>query len=208
LNQFTFCLAVAVVSAATADPLVEYISNAGWFGRGSFTDHSTLDVLPALTIGAFLGVLLVIHKVRGALRDRGVGPSHFVRASREALDVGMLPFLCRAFALQIAVLYAMETCEQYVVYGHALGATIWLGGPAPLSLGLHALVCALVAAALARTVRTCAQGALRVIAFIRTRAILVGRDTPAQCRRHATVFGRLAPLARRFGERAPPLPIV
>ena len=42
------------MAAAIADPLVEFASNAGWFGAGNFTDHSNLDVVPALFAGVAL----------------------------------------------------------------------------------------------------------------------------------------------------------
>ncbi len=35
--RWGFCAALAVISATIADPLVEFASNAGCFGRGSFT---------------------------------------------------------------------------------------------------------------------------------------------------------------------------
>src|SRR5208283_1357179 len=49
--QVLFCGTVAILAAALADPLVEFASNAGLFGGGAFTDHSMLDVLPALIAG-------------------------------------------------------------------------------------------------------------------------------------------------------------
>jgi hypothetical protein len=39
-----FCLAAALVAASITDPLVEFASNSGMFGPGSFTDHSNQDV--------------------------------------------------------------------------------------------------------------------------------------------------------------------
>jgi hypothetical protein len=202
-----FCLAVAVIAAAIADPLVEYGSNAGWLGYGSFTDRSNLDVLPALALGIGLLVLHLVFRVRAALTDPDERGSQLWRASRTALAPGIVRLLPLTFAIQIVILYCMETIEQFVVYGHTLGAMTWLGGPPLLSLSFHALVCALVASALAWGVRRCARGTLRVIGMIRACAMLLGRDAPPpRRRRDAIVFGRFAPLVCRIGERAPPLP--
>jgi hypothetical protein len=44
-------LCSAVLAAAIADPLVEFASNAGWFGPGNFTDRSNLDVGPVFALG-------------------------------------------------------------------------------------------------------------------------------------------------------------
>src|SRR5262249_25040176 len=53
-----FSLAVAVIASAIADPLLEAASNAGIFGNAHYTDHSNLDVLPALAVGL---VAVAIH---------------------------------------------------------------------------------------------------------------------------------------------------
>jgi len=207
LIRLGFCLAVAVLAAAFADPVVEYASNAGLFGRGNFTDRSNLDVLPALTIGTALVVILVILRVRVALREGAERTSKLLRASREALGSRIPGLLPLAFALQISVLYLMETAEQFVVYGHSLGPIVWIGGPPALSLGFHAVVCALVALGLARAVGTCTSGTLRVIGLIRSNTTILARDVPPpRRRREAMVFASFAPLLCRIGERAPPLP--
>src|SRR5579863_7532885 len=62
-----FCAAVAMIAAAIADPLVESASNAGWFGPGNFTDHSTWDVVPAFLVGLFFVALYLWLRVRTAL---------------------------------------------------------------------------------------------------------------------------------------------
>ncbi len=55
---------------------------------------------------------------------------NFVRDSDAALRSSIGGVMVTAFAVQVAVLYAMETIEQVVVRGHPLGGTLWLGGPA------------------------------------------------------------------------------
>ncbi|MGB6984452.1 MAG: hypothetical protein WBD74_00605, partial [Candidatus Aquilonibacter sp.] len=148
-----FTLAAAVIAAAIADPCVETVANAGWFGPGNFTDHSTLDVVPALVSGAVLIAICLAMRIRREL----------LRASGEALRADVERLLPALFATQLGVLWTMETGEQIVVAGHPLGGTIWLGGPLWFSLTVHALVGLGVALALAQTVCVCASTTARMI---------------------------------------------
>jgi len=205
--RFWFCFAVAVIAAATADPIVEFASNRGLFGPGSFTDHSYLDVLPALVAGSLLAAFLVLLRVRQALAAPGNRPPDLLRASSRALRSHLASLIPVAFGMQIAVLFSMETAEQIAVTGHRLGGTVWLGGPALVSLAAHALACALVVYALAKIVHACASATLRVIRLIR--ALTTRRRDAAP----PIVVQRRDPLClnlsyrsiRNSGERAPPL---
>jgi hypothetical protein len=67
-----FCIAAALVAASVADPLVEFASNRGVFGPGSFTDHSNRDVLPALCAGLAFGAVYVLLRARSILARRDV----------------------------------------------------------------------------------------------------------------------------------------
>jgi hypothetical protein len=205
--RFWFCLAVAVISAATVDPVVEFASNHGVFGPGNFTDHSNLDVLPALLAGAFLAALIVALRVRSALADPASRPPDLLRASSRALRSGLLRLLPMAFCMQIAVLFAMETTEQFAVAGHGLGGTIWLGGPVCLSLAAHAFACVVMAYALAKAIHACASATLRIIRFVHALVTLPTRTDPAVVtRRHDPLVRSLAHRSvRNIGERAPPL---
>lgn len=194
--RFWFCVASAVIAAAVADPVVEFASNAGWFGRGTFTDHSSLDVVPTLLCGAIFVVCYLALRVRREL----------LRASGEALraHVGrLLPFIV---ALQLVVLYAMETIEQVIVAGHPLGGTIWLGGPIWFSLSAHVLVAIAVAYGLARLACTCTRTTLHVIRRLRalaTRALHA--PAPLALRRRGMAWvRRSSPVLCRIGNRAPP----
>jgi hypothetical protein len=195
--RFWFCVASAVIAAAIADPLVESASNAGWFGGGVFTDHSSLDVLPTLLCGAILVGCYLALRVRREL----------LRASGEALrtHVGrLLPFI---LGLQLAVLYTMETTEQVIVAGHTLGGTIWLGGPVWFSLSAHALVAVVVAYGIARFARVCTHTTLRVIRRLRALATReLHAPPPLTLRRRGMAWVRCsAPVLCRIGNRAPPI---
>jgi hypothetical protein len=195
-----FTLAAAVIAAAIADPLVEAVSNAGWFGPGNFTDHSSLDVVPALVMGAMLIAICIALRIRREL----------LRASGEALraDIGrLLPAL---FATQLAVLWTMETCEQVVVAGHPLGGTVWLGGPMWFSLAVHAVIGLGVAFGVAHAICACASTTVRMIRRIRALAMRALHDpTPLALRRRGRIcLGHRAPVRCRIGNRAPPFAFV
>jgi hypothetical protein len=195
-----FTLAVAVVAAAIADPCVEAASNAGWFGPGNFTDHSYLDVIPALLSGMLLLGIYLVLRVRREL----------LRASNEALRANVGPLFPAILGLQLAVLFVMESAEQFLVYGRLLGGAVWLGGPVWFSLSVHALVGVAVAFALAYFVCACARSTVRMIRRIRALAMRALHDpAPLALRRLGRIcLAHEAPVRCRIGNRAPPFAIV
>jgi hypothetical protein len=200
-----FCLAVAAISAAIADPLVEWASNAGGFGPGNFTDHSTADVVPALLVGVLFVATHLWLRVRRALTR---GPAHdLLRASRQAIGGRVLRLLPLIFAVQMLALYCMETSEQIAVIGHPLGGTIWLGGPLLASLAVHAVACVLVAFAASNVLRALTQSAVRAVLFILAMAVRPARGVaPSELGRLWTRPSHIAFFVLcNVGERAPPL---
>jgi hypothetical protein len=202
-----FCLAAGVIAAAIADPIVEFASNAGWFGAGNFTDHSYLDVLPALFAGGAFVAVVVILRVRGALLGREAAPG-LLRASRDALRSGVAALLPVTIAIQLCALYVMETAEQVAIFGHPLGGSIWLGGPVLLSLAVHASIGVLVGFAIAWAVRALTSTTLRFIRLVRALAAFpVHGMAPIGLRAlRAIAFDLSCPVLCRIGERAPPFP--
>ncbi len=181
-----------MIAASLADPVVEFASNAGAFGSGNYTDHSNLDVLPALLAGFGL---LALYFVRRA-------PAIFSGRALCGNIVALLPAIC---ALQIAMLYLMESTEQAVVWGHPLGSSIWLGAPLPISLAIHAALAIVVLYVLVRAKRTLAATTLRFVRLV----LAIGRPLPAAPLPGAIGRTRLAFKERYFafcaiGERAPP----
>lgn len=191
--RFWFCLALAIVGAAIADPLVEFASNAGCFGRGTFTDRSTLDVVPALVAGFAVLALYVAAKARALVA--GALPSRNAAA--------LLP---ATFAMQMLALLGMETTEQLVAYGHIQGPWIWLGGPPAASLAVHAVVCVTLAFCVTRCLRRLAAATLHALHFIRRFAPCRSSETVRRARRWGDSFclRDLSPIPCRIGERAPP----
>jgi hypothetical protein len=189
-----FCLSIAVISAAIADPVVEFCSNSGLFGPGRFTDRTNLDVIPALAAGVALLALFMVRRARAILAER-------------ALPCGWFSLLPLIFGLQIATLFVMETAEQLVAFGHVIGPMTWLGGPVPASIAVHALVSIAVTVAIARSRRTLAATALRVIRLISALATFPVRGiAPVAARRFVSLsYRKLSPVLCAIGERAPPI---
>jgi len=197
-----FCIAVAVIAVAVADPLMEFASNAGVFGNGNYTDHSSADVIPALGLGVLFLVFQFFLRIRHAWSEQ-----HVMRSWSYALDSkSLLRLLPCSFAVQIFSLYAMETIEQVVTSGHALGGTIWLGGPVLASLATHAVFCLLAAFVIAGILRIFGNAALRIVRLIRTLATrpVHGPLLAFHHLRFADAFSRFFPVVCRIGERAPP----
>jgi hypothetical protein len=192
--RWGFCAAIAVISAAIADPFVEFASNAGCFGRGSFTDHSNLDVVPALLAGVALMTVYLFRKAR-------------LVVSGQAFPRGVVPLLPAIFAFQVLALYGMETAEQLIVAGHLLGPAVWLGAPPLISLTIHAAICAGVSLWFGRSLRSLAATTLLVIRLIRAIATFAVQSSAAPARRVFEVrcFKELAPVLCSIGERAPPI---
>jgi hypothetical protein len=192
--RYGFCLALAAIAAAIADPIVEFASNAGWFGHGSFTDHSNLDVVPSLLAGVGLMVIFLARRARAVLAG-------------QAFPRGIAPLFPTIFALQILTLFVMETGEQVIAWGHVLGPAVWLGGPLPASLAIHAAICIALTFWISRSVRVLAATTLRVIRLLRAIATLAVRPSPAGSLRFLYVgcFKQRSPVLCQIGERAPPI---
>jgi hypothetical protein len=201
-----FCVGVAFIAAAIADPIVEFAANARWFGPGRFTDHSNLDVLPALLAGTFLLLLYIGLRVRSEIAGPQ-WPRTLIRGCDEAFGSAFVSLVPLAYCLQILVLYFMESCEQCFVFGHLAGGVLWLGGPIVVSLLIHAVACVLVAMTATRAVKALARTTLRVLRVIRTWITLPARPPRWTIRRSREVvsFAGRFRIASGVGERAPPL---
>jgi|SRR5579872_2510434 len=201
-----FCAAVAMIAASIADPLMEGASNAGWFGPGNFTDHSNWDVVPVVMVGLVFVALHLCLRVRKAL----AGAQHFpnwLRLTADALGPSVTRLVPFIWLAQILVLYLMETTEQQVVYGHVLGGTLWLGGPAAVSLTAHAAICALVTASAARVLRAFADATVQLVQIVRALGKFPAFAAPATPLNLFDLFDlhRSVRVLCRIGERAPPV---
>jgi hypothetical protein len=134
-----FVCAAAMFAAALGDAVVEGISNANVLWHGNYTDRSSLDVLPVLLLA--VAALICAQGLSLAAQARQTGLSTrslILSTSRALMPREIMPLVPAIFGLQICVLFGMETTEQIVVYGHAFGGVLWLGGPVAMSLLIHA----------------------------------------------------------------------
>jgi hypothetical protein len=193
-TRYGFCLALAAIAAAVADPIVEFASNAGWFGHGRFTDHSNLDVVPCLLAGVALMAIYLVRRAPAVLAG-------------QAFPHGVAALLPTIFVLQILTLYVMETSEQFIAWGHVLGPAVWLGGPMPVSLAIHAAICLALTVWISRSARALAATTLRVIRLLRTIATLAVRPNGASSLRRFEVvyFKQPSPVLCQIRARAPPV---
>ncbi|HEY2554282.1 MAG TPA: hypothetical protein VGI15_03450 [Candidatus Cybelea sp.] len=189
----TLGLCAALLAAAIADPLVEFASNSGCFGPGNFTDASNLDVGPVFALGIAILVLCMVRQARKL-------------AARDSAPLPLTRLIPAIFAAQLLALFGMESTEQLILHGHLLGPQIWLGGPPPFSLAVHAAVCLAVSAWMARSARRLAETTLRVLRYFERIARLAIDVAAAVTPQPDTqrCFNDLAPILCRIGERAPP----
>ncbi len=198
--------AAAVIAAAMADPIIESLSNAGVFGPGRFTDHSTIDVIPALCVALGLVLILVVMLARGLIKESD-HPPQWVRSC--AAFVGsrslwnMLP---STYLMQMVVLFGMETLEQIATAGHPLGAMVWLGAPIAASMIIHAISCVVFTWALSRIVvssaRTIARAVRQALELLRA---LLANDAPPVAAYHVAARRFIEPYLRALHGRAPPI---
>ena len=199
-QERAFCLTVAVLAAALADPCLEFASNAGWFGAGRFTDRSMADVLPTLLSGALFLIAQLLWIFRRARAHRRLdGPL------RRPLAV-LLP---RIFILQLALLFVIESVEQRVVLGRFLGGALWLGAPVPLALAVHALFATGIAFLVATALREFARRAPALAAAVRLRhEHAIPRASGIRRRFVATLAALPDVVFGSTGERAPPISVI
>lgn len=199
-----FSLAVAVIAAAVADPLLEAASNAGAFGAGHYTDHSNLDVLPALTVGLIAIAIHLVLRVRAGMDADGETMKDRLRRWDSLLRSRAPMMLLATLATQLSVLFVMETIEQTVVAGHPFGGLIWLGAPAVIAVAVHALTCVVVFFFATGVMHELAWATLRVVKIIR--AILTRDDDASIIVTRVRVIPRkqLTPELCTAGVRAPP----
>ncbi len=193
---WVFRAAAAVTAAALVDPIVEQISNTGVFGPGPFTDRSNLDVAPALLVAIALCCAFLFVWLR--------------RCGCEVPARPLWTMLPSIFALQLGVLFVMETLEQIALFGHALGGSLWLGGPLALSMTLHLIGCGTVTCVLSWALRRSAQKIVHIVRCALEFLLRLGDSiAPRLCAQTSLLHKCIEPYLRALQGRAPPyLPAV
>jgi hypothetical protein len=133
--------AIALFAAALGDPLVETVANTGIFGRG-FVDDNHQSVVPALVAGIVLGLVLLVARFRFAAAGASTGSRDWLREVVSGLSsTSSSRHVAPIFAAQMAIVYAMESCEQLLAPGTSFHGLSWLGAPIAFSLPMHFAVC-------------------------------------------------------------------
>ncbi len=205
-TTWIFRAAAAVSAAAAADPIVERMSNAGVFGAGRFTDHSNVDVIPALCVALALFVGVVFLFARRTLTGNTYPPQWLRRCACDMRSRSLWRMLPSVFAMQMAALFCMETLEQIVVTGHLFGGTIWLGGPIAVSLLAHVLACTTFVWVLSTTLQWSARRIVRIVRYaIEILRKLIERTPPPRLCMHVVILPKfIEPYLRDLQGRAPP----
>jgi hypothetical protein len=142
--------------------------------------------------------------VRRALR----AGEHVPASASTWRDLTPAALACRLgaiFAVQIAALWTMETFEQYAVFGHGFGGTIWLGGPVLMSLAVHAALCVVTALTARSVLRALEPRALRLLrALLAVLGVVGGGSRPRFSAGLAPVIVLPYFVLCRIGVRAPP----
>jgi hypothetical protein len=162
-----FIATAAVLAAVMGDAAVESISDAGVLWHGRYTDRSSVDLLPVALI-ALIGLALTLGSLLSAYLSgsRQMTRRFVVSSARVLTPHQIMRVVPSIFGLQLVVLLVMETLEQVVVYGHASGGTLWLGGPIVASLLIHAIAAIVSAFGIASSLRRLADALLRAVACI------------------------------------------
>ena len=206
-SRAPFLVAIAIVAAALADPLVESVTNAGVFGYRQ-ADNNHMGIIPALLAGSVLLLEVAVMRFMECWRRTTAGERDWLPVIADrfahrscARDAPLI------FSMQIAALFVMESVEQLASSGSLAGVLVWLGGPLWFSLLVHALVCTACTFTFAWSMRA----VLRTFAFIVLRAlsnaIAIGaapRVTYACRGRGAMALERFLPQLARVSGRAPP----
>jgi hypothetical protein len=196
VSRLPFLMAVALVAAAIADPMVETIANTGVLGRG-YADNDHSSVIPTLIIGGILALLVLSTRAWGLALARRV-------AERSPHDD--LPYI---LVLQFVTLFGMESAEQLLDGGRLLGGLVWLGGPAWFSVLVHVTIGILCTFLISRSIRALARHCAAFVSIALEFILCMRRHVTAtrftQRRDDATCRNAAQVCVRQTGERAPPL---
>lgn len=153
VSRWPFLAAVAIVSAAVSDVVVEAAANTGAFGPAYF-DTNDASIVPALAAAVILALTVIGLHVRAACRRSSEARRGWLRDAARSLCARRswadFPFIA---GMQFAALFSMESAEQVLAGGRLTGGLGWLGGPVPVGVSAHlaiGLACTLAAGWLMR----------------------------------------------------------
>ncbi len=198
-------LAAAAFAALAAHQVVHALADWGCF-PSAYDEYSHSALVPLASSAAtlsFAGALFAFGDALFATRTED-----WLRAAARTIARRRFGEIAAAIlGLQFATLFAMESAEQVIAFGHLLGGPAWLGGPVAIALTIHIAAALCATAALAGAARFLAAAAALVRKIVATFA---ARRAPE---RAGAVARRTLPRrtprcnvdARRLGKRGPPL---
>jgi hypothetical protein len=131
-------LATSLIAAAIADPLTEFVSNAGFLGAGAFRDGSQQSVIPVAILAAVVLICLGLSVALCA----GKLEMRLACAPRSAL--GRLLFAAGSLSATFAIIVLMEGYETHFGGIDPFSPGSVLVSHAPAVLAAYAIVAALV----------------------------------------------------------------
>jgi len=202
----------AMAAAACGHAAVDVLTYFRIFS-GSYATYRHSGIVLAVTVAAALALgfaaISVVATTLSELRQRFDGDRLAALSAIPSPDPKAFGLV---FCLQIPMLLCVETLEQIQHFGHPLGFAASLGGPALVTLAIHA-VCALVVATLSfRAIRAVAEASLtfaRIVSPLIRRIEIAAKPALSARLRIASADrrrGRAAPLALRIANRPPPYP--
>jgi hypothetical protein len=204
-------LASAVVCAADLGHGVMVTLDRIGLTGGPYGLYSHGATTPTLFAGLIFAIIGIMAYVGDALVEAAsVRVDWLADCAARIARIHVIPLAGIVFLVQIPLLYAMETFEQTLAFGHPLGLLTTFGGPLYIALVVHALSAFIMSSCAILFSRSITQ-AVRIVAravapYLRRPAKVTSltagaRHTPVGLRAKRR---RLMPLARHIANRPPP----
>lgn len=182
---------------------------------GPYASYSHGAIVPTLVAALVLGAIALLNVAGEALaRSARIRGDWVAQVAARIAAVSPLRLLPIVFAMQLLALYAMESAEQIVAFGHPLGFVASLGTPVILVLTVHAFAALIVVGSISHACRALTVAARAIAQALRLpMKRLTAREPSAafNVRRLQIEAGsnakRLTPLAWRIANRPPPLQV-
>lgn len=207
---YAWAIGVAAVAAATGghaavDLLGSMRVFAGTYARyqHSFTVFAAIAVA-AIALG-FLALSAVGAVIEGLRHEAPARRLELLQAMRRPSPAT----IAIVYGLQIPLLLSIEALEQVQRFSHPIGIGASLGGPALVTLSIHALCALVVTIAVFRGLRTIVDVSTAIarviVPLVRRLTVTTGTTSfPAWTTRFAQRSARPTPLALHIANRPPP----
>jgi hypothetical protein len=209
---WSFIVAAALAASVAGHHVIETIGERGGPIATTYGAYRHVAVGPVTVLALVMAVWAVCALLRDRRRSYAFGRSDVLAREATAI-VAMEPRVLFGIiaALQLGLLFAMESVEHVVAFGTPTQGLDWLGGDAPVALAVQFVLASVAALVLARAgrdlLKTCDRVLALVDALVAFLRPLLARDArlrPLLRRRRRVAATPRA--ARCIGLRAPPVP--